>query len=190
MADDIARAEKALEDAKADHEAAQERRQALRDRVVELEEQADAAKAQLREAHEQGADPSRLKEIRRERRQAAGEAADLREELSIVDGVVEDRRQAVEAAEGELALARSAVLLEEATEKGTELHEMLEDVLERWEELQALENTHGRVRSTLKRVGYDGPGPGYVNEAAGVHNLRGVLPDIEKALRRDRARRG
>lgn len=189
MPDTLTETESAVQTATEAHEEAEARLQDQRERVDALEGDVARLEEEHRAAVEAG-DQEAAAEAREAKRAARREADALADELSILEDVVERRRQAVEAAEEERALARSEVLLEEARERGTELHALLEDVVERFEEIKALESTHQRAKSTLRRTGYDGPGPGFVKEAAGVHNLSAVLKGIPRALKRDRARRG
>lgn len=185
MADEIQRAEEALEAAREDHEAAQERRQRLRERIDGLEDRAHRAKTQLREAHQEEADAERLEEIRAARREASREAADLREELEIVDDVVEQKRQAVREAEMDLAELRAGLVQEEAREVAGEITEHLAGLADAVDRMEALNNTaQGLDQAFRDREAASDP------ESTGTAYLRdppvkgSVWPDPLRAKRR------
>lgn len=150
MADAIEDAQEAVQTAESAHEDAQGRRQDLRSRIDDLEDRADAAKGRLREAHEEGADPEELEEIRAERREAAREASDLRDELEIVDDVVEEKRQAVREAEMDLAELRSELVQQEAEEVAGEITEHIAALADAVDRMEALDETAQHLQSTFR----------------------------------------
>lgn len=182
-AERVTEAEKALEQAEAAVREAEGQQAELEGQIEELEAQGERASRKIREKHSAGHRQG-ITELRRKRRQAKAEAADLRDELPALKSVVAQRKRARDKAQGKVELARAEVLHGKAQELGTEIVEGLEELEARVLEMEELNAELGGVHSTLRHsLDHRGPVPGGggAYSAAGLEPVKGFL----RALREE-----
>ena len=156
-----------------DGEAERERREA-----AELE-------AEIAGKHERGEPVSA--DDRRRRREALADVEDVGRERETVVALIERRKTELREAHVNLAAVRAAEYEADARIRGDEIWNLLAELVEQWEQLEAINAAHHRDATTVRRAGLGGRGTAL--QKAGLENRKAVIGDLVRAIRPDLAAR-